>query len=130
MLDIVTQYASQWQYSLNPDKSVVMVIGEAARTRGYRGGVFLVVAHFRKWTSRSTWVPEDCTPIHHPPHLREMHLWKKRLSCTEFSWVSLRLSPPTDLVQAVQHLSIPILLYRAELWTPTKNSAHYAGASP
>ena len=33
MLDIVTQYASQWQYSLNPDKSVVMVIGEAARRR-------------------------------------------------------------------------------------------------
>lgn len=33
MLDIVTQYASRWQYSLNPEKSVVMVVSGSARTR-------------------------------------------------------------------------------------------------
>ena len=33
MLNIVSKYASQWQYSLNANKSVVMVVGETSKTR-------------------------------------------------------------------------------------------------
>lgn len=40
MLDLVHRYAQKWHYELNENKSVVMVIGEAAVTRR------------RKYTSR------------------------------------------------------------------------------
>ena len=33
MLNTVSKYASRWQYSLNADKSVVMVVGETSKTR-------------------------------------------------------------------------------------------------
>ena len=33
LLDMVHQYAQKWRYQLNGMKSVVMVFGEAARTR-------------------------------------------------------------------------------------------------
>lgn len=82
MLDIVSQYASQWRYSLNPDKSVVMVVGESAITRAQaresrewllggppvsRSGRTILLGH-----------PKDCAPIHHPPYYGEMDLGKKR----------------------------------------------------
>ena len=33
MLNMVSRYANRWRYTLNADKSVVMVFGEAAVTR-------------------------------------------------------------------------------------------------
>ena len=33
MLNIVSKYTSQWQYSLSADKSVVMMVGETSKTR-------------------------------------------------------------------------------------------------
>ena len=33
MLNIVSKYASCWQYSLNADNSVVMMVGETSKTR-------------------------------------------------------------------------------------------------
>ena len=33
LLDMVDRYARKWRYSLNSSKSVIMVLGEAARTR-------------------------------------------------------------------------------------------------
>lgn len=60
MLDIVTQYVSHWQYSLNPNKSVVMVIGEFARMRGEptpgrQGNGYLEATQCKKLMSNSTW---------------------------------------------------------------------------
>ena len=33
MLDIVSQYASQWRYQLNSSKSVILLLGESPRSR-------------------------------------------------------------------------------------------------
>lgn len=68
MLDIVSNYASRWKYSLNADKSVVMVLGA------------------------------NSTLYFCSPHRGEMHLWKECVLRTELSWLQIWIPPPHNLI--------------------------------
>ena len=53
MLYVVVRYASCWKYSLNADKSIVMVIGES-RSLAQPGNGHLVWSLLKNWTSTTT----------------------------------------------------------------------------
>ena len=65
MLDVVERYASRWRYSLNADKSVVMVLGESSRTRS-------LARSTRKWTLGAESIKE-VDEQHHLGILRTVH---------------------------------------------------------
>ena len=124
MLDIVSQYASQWQYSLNPDKSVVMVIGEAARTRAQ-------ARESRRWLLGGRPLQEVDEQFHlgilRTVHPSTIHRTLERCTSGRSAFFALNsvgsrfgsLHPLTSY-RLYNTLSVPILLYGAELWTPTK----------
>ena len=124
MLDIVTQYTSQWQYNLNPNKSVVMVIGEAARTRAQ-------AREWRRWLLGGRPLQKVDGQLHlgilRTVHPSIIHHTLERCTSGRSAFFALNsvgsrfgsLHPSTSY-RLYNTLSIPILLYGAELWTPTK----------
>ena len=123
MLDTITQYASQWQYSLNPGKSVVMVVGESARTR--------TQARESRRPVATWWLPGTRSGrtigILRTVHPSTIHRTMERCTSGRSTFFALNsvgscfgsLHPVTSY-RLYNSLSIPILLYGAELWTLTK----------
>ena len=95
MLDIVTKYASQWQYSLNSDKLVVMVFGETARTRAQ-------AREWRKWLLGGRPVQEVDEQVHlgilRTVHPSTIHCTMERCTSgrSDFSLLVLVLAPSTQ----------------------------------
>ena len=124
MLDVVERYASRWRYSLNADKSVVMILGESSRTRS-------LARSTRKWTLGAESIKE-VDEQHHLGILCTVH--STNIFCTierctsgwsaffALSSIGSRFGclHPLTSFRLYNTLCMPILLYGAELWTLTK----------
>ena len=124
MLNVVSGYANRWRYTLNADKSVVMVFGEAAVTRRRNRLV-------RRWWLGGQLLKE-ADEQHHLGILRSVHSSSvnrtvERCSGCRSSFYALnavggrfgRLHPVTAF-RLYRSFSLPILLYGSELSTLTK----------
>jgi len=125
MFNIFHSYAKKWQYSINADKSAVMVFGESAKSR--RSG-----QEHRKWCLGGDLISET-DEQHHLGILSDVcnstiHRTNERCSAARSAFYSLnsigthfvRLHPLTSL-HLYRALSLPILLYGSEIWTLSKS---------
>ena len=125
MLNIVHSYAKKWRYSINADKSAMMVFGESAKSR--RSG-----REHRKWCLGADLISET-DEQHHLGILRDVynstiHRTNERRSAARSAFYSLNsigtrfghLHPLTSL-RLYRALSLPILLYGSEIWTLSKS---------
>ena len=111
LLDMVHQYAQKWRYQLNGMKSVVMVFGEAARTREHERTL-------RLWRLGES-VLKEVNEQHHLGILRSVanttlartneliYQLVTAHSCTELGWVTLWVSSSPDLTKTAQ-ITMPL----------------------
>ena len=125
MLNIVSKYASRWQYSLNADNSVVMMVGETSKTR-------VRARTSRKWLLGDHNI-QEVDEQHHLGILRTVYstsVHRTTERCTSgrsafffaLNSVGTRFGSlhPLTSYRLYNSLCIPILLYGAELWILTK----------
>ena len=125
MLDISQEYADKWRYSFNPDKSVIKVFGETAKSRA-------TLRLKRKWKLGDLPL-EEVDEHHHLGILRSVHnstvhRTNERCSsaCSAFyalDTIGSRFGSlhPITSIRLYQSLCLPILLYGCEVSTPTKS---------